>query len=144
MVNRLSVSFPRLRYDRFTQRQYRLTFSCSHPWQTRKDDRARDLSSALRSMSARRFSVKDASRASRESQQRDSSLGTCPESVSHRSDFWALGCVLYQLLAGRPPFQARTEYLMFQKIINLQYDFPPGFPQHARDLVEKLLVRVRV
>lgn len=33
---------------------------------------------------------------------------------------------------------------MFQKIINLQYDFPPGFPQHARDLVEKLLVSVRV
>ncbi|GAA5983375.1 hypothetical protein JCM11641_006050 [Rhodosporidiobolus odoratus] len=59
---------------------------------------------------------------------------------SFSSDFWALGCVLFQLLAGRPPFQARTEYLMFQKIINLEYEFPLGFPAVAKDLVENLLV----
>ncbi|GAA5860844.1 hypothetical protein JCM8547_003866 [Rhodosporidiobolus lusitaniae] len=59
---------------------------------------------------------------------------------SFSSDFWALGCILFQLLAGRPPFQARTEYLMFQKIINLEYEFPLGFPGVAKDLVEKLLV----
>ena len=45
------------------------------------------------------------------------------------------------MLAGHPPFQARTEYLMFQKIINLEYTFPPGFPSDAQDLVSKLLVR---
>ncbi|GAA5869524.1 hypothetical protein JCM1840_004447 [Sporobolomyces johnsonii] len=59
---------------------------------------------------------------------------------SFSSDFWALGCILFQLLAGRPPFQARTEYLMFQKIINIEYEFPLGFPADAKDLVEKLLV----
>ncbi|BGP19729.1 serine/threonine protein kinase [Rhodosporidiobolus nylandii] len=59
---------------------------------------------------------------------------------SFSSDFWALGCILFQLLAGRPPFQARTEYLMFQKIIKLEYEFPLGFPAVAKDLVEKLLV----
>ncbi|BGP51465.1 serine/threonine protein kinase [Rhodotorula kratochvilovae] len=59
---------------------------------------------------------------------------------SFSSDFWALGCVLYQMLAGRPPFQARTEYLMFQKIVKLEYEFPLGFPADAKDLVEKLLV----
>ncbi|GAA6059950.1 hypothetical protein JCM10212_003090 [Sporobolomyces blumeae] len=59
---------------------------------------------------------------------------------SFSSDFWALGCIIFQMLAGRPPFQARTEYLMFQKIINLEFEFPLGFPPEAKDLVEKLLV----
>jgi 3-phosphoinositide dependent protein kinase-1 len=56
------------------------------------------------------------------------------------SDLWAFGCIIYQLLAGRPPFKAATEYLTFQKIVNLEYEFPPGFPQAARDLVERCLV----
>ncbi|KAL0940799.1 AGC PDK1 protein kinase [Colletotrichum truncatum] len=56
------------------------------------------------------------------------------------SDLWAFGCIIYQLLAGRPPFKAGTEYLTFQKIVNLEYDFPAGFPPAAQDLVERCLV----
>ncbi len=68
-----------------------------------------------------------------------------PELLNHKgackaSDLWALGCVIYQLLVGRPPFKANNEFLTFQKIINLEYNFPAGFPEVARDLVERLLV----
>lgn len=56
------------------------------------------------------------------------------------SDLWAFGCMVFQLLAGRPPFKASNEYQTFQKIVNLDYEFPKGFPPVARDLVERLLV----
>ncbi|KAG6029562.1 hypothetical protein E4U41_000318 [Claviceps citrina] len=68
-----------------------------------------------------------------------------PELLTHKSagkssDLWAFGCIIYQLLAGRPPFKAGSEYLTFQKIVNLEYEFPSGFPTAARDLVERCLV----
>lgn len=62
------------------------------------------------------------------------------KSACKASDMWAFGCIIYQLLAGRPPFKAVNDYQTFQKIVGLDYDFPRGFPEVARDLVERLLV----
>ncbi|CAH1795012.1 unnamed protein product [Owenia fusiformis] len=58
----------------------------------------------------------------------------------YSSDLWALGCIIYQLLSGLPPFRGGHEYQIFQKITKLEYEFPEGFSPTARDLVEKLLV----
>ncbi|KXJ22011.1 3-phosphoinositide-dependent protein kinase 1 [Exaiptasia diaphana] len=56
------------------------------------------------------------------------------------SDIWALGCIIYQLLSGLPPFRAGNEYQIFQKINKLEYEFPSGFPSSPKDLVEKILI----
>ncbi|XP_062573313.1 3-phosphoinositide-dependent protein kinase 1-like isoform X1 [Saccostrea cucullata] len=58
----------------------------------------------------------------------------------YSSDLWALGCIVYQLMAGLPPFRGGHEYQIFQKITKLEYEFPDGFNVVAQDLVEKLLV----
>lgn len=60
------------------------------------------------------------------------------------SDIWAVGCIIYQMIAGRFPFNGLTEYLMWQKIRNLEYSFPDGFDEDAKDLIQKIFVRLRL
>lgn len=59
--------------------------------------------------------------------------------ISYSVDLWALGCIVYQMLTGRPPFKGASEYLTFQLITSGSLSFPEGFPPAARDLVEGLL-----
>ncbi|KAL1518079.1 hypothetical protein ABEB36_001758 [Hypothenemus hampei] len=56
------------------------------------------------------------------------------------SDLWALGCIVFQMSSGQMPFTGGSEYLIFQKILKLEYKFPDGFNERVKDFVEKLLV----
>lgn len=62
------------------------------------------------------------------------------KTASRASDLWALGCIIYQMVAGLPPFRSRSEYMIFQKILKLEYEIPDGFDELAKSLVSQLLV----
>ena len=55
------------------------------------------------------------------------------------ADWWAFGCVLFQLLAGRPPFKGVNEYQTLQKVKNREFSFPSEFPEDAQDLIDRVL-----
>jgi 3-phosphoinositide dependent protein kinase-1 len=62
------------------------------------------------------------------------------EHASFASDIWAYGCILYQMLAGTPPFRGATEYLTFQQVLKAEFTFPDEFDAQAMDLIQRILV----
>ncbi|CAH0473709.1 unnamed protein product [Peronospora belbahrii] len=64
--------------------------------------------------------------------------------ASRGCDLWAMACMVFQLLVGRPIFRAENEYLTFQQILNHpaeDFAYPPGFPPVAKDLIDRILVQ---
>lgn len=63
------------------------------------------------------------------------------------SDWWSLGCILFEFLYGYPPFHDDTPDKVFQNILNGDINWPPLSededikicPPSAKDLIRKLL-----
>jgi len=58
-------------------------------------------------------------------------------------DWWALGILAYEMLAGYPPFYDENPFGIYQKILAGKLEFPRHFDVHARDLIRKLLTADR-
>ena len=68
-----------------------------------------------------------------------------PEVIEHRgatrgSDYWALGVLIFEFIAGFPPFQGEPKWYQFKKICAGVVDYwPEKFPADAAAVVTGLL-----
>ena len=64
------------------------------------------------------------------------------DNIGFQTDIWAFGCILYYLFYGVSPFKEKSEYLVFQRIRNLDIKFNitnTNIDTISKDLILKLL-----
>lgn len=63
------------------------------------------------------------------------------KSYSRAVDWWALGVMVYEMIDGRTPFNAKTNRLIKERIVNVDLKFSTRFTEDAKDFVSKLLTK---
>eukprot|EP01064_Diplonema_japonicum_P031938 TRINITY_DN5882_c0_g1_i1.p1 TRINITY_DN5882_c0_g1~~TRINITY_DN5882_c0_g1_i1.p1 ORF type:complete len:393 (+),score=69.69 TRINITY_DN5882_c0_g1_i1:374-1552(+) len=57
------------------------------------------------------------------------------------SDVWALGCVIYEVYVGKPPFSGtQSEIELYDNIKQASFMFPPYLPIDVKELVQSIIV----
>lgn len=71
-----------------------------------------------------------------------------PEMVSnephdHTVDIWAMGVLLYEMLVGRPPFSASSQFKAMSRITKVDLQIPENISAAARNIISNLIVKDR-
>ena len=68
------------------------------------------------------------------------------KTVDKRTDIWAFGCVLYEMLTGRRAFEGQSVSEIRARVIEREPDWnalPPALPSRLHELVRRCLKRIR-
>ncbi|GLH11650.1 Serine/threonine-protein kinase polo [Gryllus bimaculatus] len=60
-------------------------------------------------------------------------------SYSYEADVWAIGCILYAMLVGQPPFETASLKETYSRIVNNKYTIPLTVSENGRKLIRQLL-----
>ncbi|KAK8731564.1 hypothetical protein OTU49_007371 [Cherax quadricarinatus] len=63
----------------------------------------------------------------------------CKKGHSYEVDIWSIGCILYTLLVGKPPFETQTLKDTYMRIKKNEYHIPSRIGPLARSLIQRLL-----
>lgn len=61
------------------------------------------------------------------------------EEYDYGVDWWSLGCVIYDMMSGKPPFTGNSHKVIQDKILKNKLSLPFYFSLDAKDLLNKLL-----
>lgn len=61
------------------------------------------------------------------------------EPYDYAVDWWLLGCVIFDMMTGKPPFTGKTHQLILDKILRSKLNLPFYLSLDAKDMLGKLL-----
>ncbi|XP_070562674.1 serine/threonine-protein kinase PLK1-like isoform X2 [Ptychodera flava] len=57
---------------------------------------------------------------------------------SYEADIWAIGCIMYTMLVGKPPFEGTTLKETYLRVRTNKYSLPSSLHSSAKDLLKQL------
>lgn len=61
------------------------------------------------------------------------------DGIQYTADLWALGCIIFAMIYGKPPFETSNRKETFGKIMTADFKFPNEDKKDAEDLITKIL-----